>query len=56
MKTVKMVLVNDEGVLGFVVKEHSQGAIVCWYIDGLRYESYLEQDEYVIKFIGEVYE
>jgi hypothetical protein len=55
MTSVKMVLVNHEGVLGFVVSENSFGAWVCWYVDGLRYESFLEEEEYVVKFIGEIY-
>lgn len=54
MNSVKMVLVKDEGVLGFITEETSQGAWICWFIDGLRYESFLVEDEYVIKFTGEI--
>lgn len=54
MKSVKMVLVRQEGVLGFIVKERPEGATVRWYIDGLRYESFLEEEDYVEKFIGEI--
>lgn len=55
MNSVEMVLVKHEGVLGFIVNKNSLGAVVRWYLDGLRYESFLEEDEYVVKFIGEVY-
>jgi len=47
-----MVLVRQEGVLGFIVNKNALGATVRWYMDGLGYESFLEKDEYVIKFIG----
>lgn len=57
MTSVKMVLVVEHGVLGYIVREKEDGfAIVRWYLDGLRYESILEEDiEYVVKFIGEIY-
>lgn len=54
MISVKMVLVKNDGVLGFIVSESSLGATVRWYIDGLGYESFLEKDEYVVKFNGEI--
>lgn len=54
MTSVKMVLVKHEGVLGFIVHESAAGAIVRWYVDGLRYESFLEEEDYVVKFIGEI--
>lgn len=54
MKSVEMVLVKQEGVLGFIVNKSAHGAMVRWYVDGLGYESFLEEDEYVIKFIGEI--
>lgn len=56
MKSVKMVLVVEHGVLGYIVRDKLNGyAIVRWYLDGLRYESILEEDiEYVVKFIGEI--
>ncbi len=54
MKSVKMVLIKEHGVLGYIIYENNYGARVQWYLDGLRYESYLESDEYVIKFIGEI--
>lgn len=58
MTRVKMVLVVDHGVLGYIIREKEDGcAVVCWYLDGLRYESNLEEDiEYVVKFAGEVFE
>jgi len=56
MKSVKMVLVKPDGVLGYIVKEYSGGAAkVRWFVDGLGYEVVLEEDEYVIKFEGEIY-
>ncbi len=55
MTRVKMVLVKSEGVLGYIVKEYSDGAAkIRWFIDGLGYEVVLEEDEYVIKFEGEI--
>lgn len=54
MKAVKMVLVRSEGVLGFIIHEGKLGSIVRYYIDGIEYTSFLEQEEYVVKFIGEI--
>lgn len=54
MTSVKMVLVKDEGVLGYIVSENEFGAAVRWYVDGLRYESFLEKEDYVVNFVGEV--
>lgn len=55
MTRVKMVLVMPEGVLGYIVKEYSGGAAkVRWFVDGLGYEVVLEEDEYVVKFEGEI--
>ena len=54
MISVKMVLVKSDGVLGFIVNENQYGAVVRWYIDGLGYESFLEKDDYTVKFIGEI--
>ncbi len=54
MSSVKMVLVKEEGVLGFILQETPYGADVCWYIDGLRHEASLEEGDYVITFIGEI--
>lgn len=56
MTSVKMVLVKPEGVLGYIIKEYASGtAKVRWFVDGLGYEVVLEEDEYVIKFEGEIY-
>lgn len=56
MTSVKMVLVVAEGVLGYIVKEYSnKAAKIRWFVDGLGYEVVLEEDEYVIKFEGEIY-
>lgn len=55
MTRVKMVLVKSEGVLGYIVKKYSEGAAkVRWFVDGLGYEVVLEEDEYVVKFEGEI--
>lgn len=54
MNSVKMVLVLEEGVLGFIIEETSQGAYVCWFNDGLSYNCFLLKEEYVVKFIGEI--
>lgn len=56
MTSVKMVLVIEPGVLGYIVREKQDGfAVVRWFLDGLRYESILEEDiEYVVKFTGEI--
>lgn len=55
MTSVKMVLVKPEGVLGYIVKEYVSGAAkVRWFVDGLGYEVVLEEDEYVVKFEGEI--
>lgn len=52
----KMVLIHDEGVFGYVLHENDFGARAYWYIDGLRYESFLEKDEYTVKLVGEICE
>jgi hypothetical protein len=56
MNSVKMVLVVEHGVLGFIVRDKLNGySIVRWYLDGLQYESILEEDiEYIVKFNGEI--
>lgn len=56
MISVKMVLVVEHGVLGFIVRDKLNGhAVVRWYVDGLGYESLLEENvEYVVKFIGDI--
>jgi len=54
MKTVKMVLVRSEGILGFIISENKYGALVRYYVDGLGYTSFMESEEYVVKFIGEI--
>lgn len=56
MISVKMVLVVEHGVLGFIVRDKLNGyAIVRWYIDGLGYESILEEgSEYIVKFSGDI--
>lgn len=55
MTTVKMVLVKPEGVLGYIVKEYPEGAAkVRWFVDGLGCEVVLEEDEYIVKFEGEI--
>lgn len=54
MISVKMVLVKESGVLGYIVHEGTLGATVRWYNDGLGYESFLEEDEYIVKFTGEI--
>jgi hypothetical protein len=55
MTRVKMVLVVPEGVLGYIVKQYVGGAAkVRWFIDGLGYEVVLEEEEYVVKFEGEI--
>ncbi len=55
MTRVKMVLVKPEGVLGYIVKEYPEGtAKVRWFVDGLGYEVVLEEDEYIVKFEGEI--
>jgi len=55
MTSVKMVLVKPEGVLGYIIKEYSEGAAkVRWFVDGLGYEVVLEEDEYIVKFEGEI--
>jgi hypothetical protein len=58
MSSVKMVLVKDEGVLGYIIKEYSlagaTGARVKYYYDGLSYDTFLHKDEYIEKFTGEI--
>jgi hypothetical protein len=54
MISVKMVLVKSEGVLGFIIQENQYGATVRWYLDGIGYESFLEEGEYVEKFSGDI--
>lgn len=54
MKAVKMVLVLGEGVLGFIIHENKYGSTVRYYIDGIEYTSFMEEEEYVVKFIGEI--
>lgn len=56
MISVKMVLVVEYGVLGFIVRGKENGyAVVRWYIDGIGYQSVLEENvEYVVKFIGDI--
>lgn len=59
MKSVKMVLVVEHGVLGYIVRDELHGypghSVVRWYLDGLGHESILEEDaEYVVKFNGEI--
>lgn len=55
MTSVKMVLVSSEGVLGYIVKEYPNKSVqVRYFIDGLGYEVRLEEDEYVVKFEGEI--
>lgn len=54
MKSVKMVLVKEHGVLGYILYETKYGAQVRWYLDGLQYEASLEKEEYVVNFIGEI--
>lgn len=54
MNELKMVLVHEEGVLGYMMSENKHGARVCWYVDGLYYESFLELDEYTVKLVGKI--
>ena len=60
MISVKMVLLKAEGVLGYIIKEYRDefrpGARVKYYYDGLSYDEFLYEDEYVEKFIGEINE
>lgn len=60
MTSVKMVLLRAEGVLGYIVKEYKDdlrpGARVKYYYDGLGYDEYLYEDEYFVKFTGEISE
>lgn len=44
-----VVLICDEGVLGFMINRYPNDVIkAIWYLDGIKYSSTLEKDEYLI--------
>ena len=42
----KAVRVHEDGVIGIIIKESSNGAFVVWLVDGFCNEYFLESDEY----------
>lgn len=43
---MEVVLVDDEGVLAMVLRRLSYGLEVQYYVDGLRYNVFIEPGEY----------
>lgn len=43
-----IVSIKDEGVYGIVVEWHGDLALVEYYLDHIKYQEYLEPDEYEI--------
>lgn len=44
---MKVVYVRDEGVLAIVIRDGKNGVRARWFIDGIKFEYFLEADEYI---------
>jgi hypothetical protein len=42
-----IIYVREEGVLARVIRENSLGVFAQWFIDGLRFETFLTHDEFI---------
>jgi hypothetical protein len=49
-----VVFVKEHGVLGVVTAEFNLGCVVKWYLDGIEFEVFLLQDEYINYRHGEI--
>jgi hypothetical protein len=45
---MKLAYVPEAGVLGIIQNITRYGADATWFVDGIRYHSYLEVDEYTL--------
>lgn len=45
---MKIVYVRDEGVLAMVVRDGKNGVRARWFVDGIKFEYFLEDDEYIV--------
>jgi hypothetical protein len=43
-----IVYVKDPGVLGIILEEYAEGCVVKWFIDGILFTSFLENEEFLI--------
>lgn len=43
-----IVYIRSDAVLGVIIKQYKECAEVAWYIDGIKWISVLEEDEYIV--------
>ena len=43
-----IVYVKEPGVLGIILEEYNEGCVVKWFLDGIQFTSFLENEEFLV--------